>query len=388
MMFPSQLKAKGSNSMKTRSALFSLILAASFFLTVYSSEAQEGQEKVYQGKTVLEWIQRLDSPDKFARSGAVYALEYIAKEDERAVKGLSLALNDKNWGIRQRAAEALGRLRSKAAPATSALILSIKDNKSLVKSAATLALGSIGRKAAKAVPALIKALHAKDSGVNWEAADALGKIGKPTDNIVPALIKSLKTKNSWMTKRSAIISLGMIGPEAKQALPTILKIAQVEQAKLQSWSATTLGRLGVKSDQVIAALNQLLKHKNWATPLAALGALGRLGHQPDKMADTLIQKTIDRNNNSNIRASSVEALGEIGLQSKKAIPAIITALKDKDSFVRKYAAISLGRLGRDGKAAIPALRFALNDKDKEVQAAAESSLKLIMNAKKPRKKKK
>ncbi|MGB6688443.1 MAG: HEAT repeat domain-containing protein [Terracidiphilus sp.] len=61
-------------------------------------------------------------------------------------------------------------------------------------------------------------------------------------------------------------------------------------------------------------------------------------------------------------------------QTRKAIPALIEALKDTDPTVRSYAALALGNIPRDMRAAVPALIDALQDKDRSVRENAIQSL--------------
>jgi HEAT repeat protein len=56
------------------------------------------------------------------------------------------------------------------------------------------------------------------------------------------------------------------------------------------------------------------------------------------------------------------------------IPALITALGDKDADVRRGAARALGRIGKEAVAAVPALTEALGDENWEVREAAAQAL--------------
>ena len=58
----------------------------------------------------------------------------------------------------------------------------------------------------------------------------------------------------------------------------------------------------------------------------------------------------------------------------QAIPALIEALKDKDSHVRRSAAIGLGQLGAEAKEAIPALQSLQRDHDARIREAASTAL--------------
>src|SRR5262245_41372105 len=61
------------------------------------------------------------------------------------------------------------------------------------------------------------------------------------------------------------------------------------------------------------------------------------------------------------KSKVILTLGEMGVDAKVAVPALIEALKDKE--LRYSAAIALGDIGPDAKAAVPALMEALRVED-------------------------
>jgi len=80
--------------------------------------------------------------------------------------------------------------------------------------------------------------------------------------------------------------------------------------------------------------------------------------------------------NSYVRRSAAEALGKIG--NSQAVDALILALNDKDSYVRRSAAEALGKIGNSQ--AVDALILALNDKDSYVRRSAAEALGKIGNS--------
>ncbi|HEX8202979.1 MAG TPA: HEAT repeat domain-containing protein [Isosphaeraceae bacterium] len=75
-----------------------------------------------------------------------------------------------------------------------------------------------------------------------------------------------------------------------------------------------------------------------------------------------------------VRMKAVWAMGQIG---PTAVPALIEALKDDFWIVRNDAARTLGEMGPAAKDAIPALLEALNDPDYSVRESSASALDRI-----------
>src|SRR5262245_26114915 len=52
---------------------------------------------------------------------------------------------------------------------------------------------------------------------------------------------------------------------------------------------------------------------------------------------------------NNVRSYAADALGQLGKESKEAVPALSAALHDQDAFVRISAAEALGKIGTEAK---------------------------------------
>jgi HEAT repeat protein len=83
------------------------------------------------------------------------------------------------------------------------------------------------------------------------------------------------------------------------------------------------------------------------------------------------------------RIIAVRLLGQREGDAAQVVPALIEALKDKDSDIRWSAAIGLGYFGEQATDAIPALQTAQRDKDARVREAASVALSRIDSAKFP-----
>lgn len=105
----------------------------------------------------------------------------------------------RDWGVRETAADSLGRLGDAAVPA---LITALEDADRDVRAQATRALARMGPKAEEAIPALIEALDDDDKEVRRGAARALGQIGPLAEEAVPALMRALKDPRNKATEQA------------------------------------------------------------------------------------------------------------------------------------------------------------------------------------------
>ena len=149
--------------------------------------------------------------------------------------------------------------------------------------------------------------------------------------------KYIETINhgSGDVREEAVKSLGKIGPDAIEAVPTL--IDAIKEDALCWEAVNALGNVGGK-----AAMNAL--------------------------CDALLND-IDMG----VRFRAASSLGKI--QDKETVPALIKALLDRDEYVRESAAYALGKIG--DQRATNALNEALNDRFEFVSKAAKKALNMI-----------
>ena len=188
---------------------------------------------------------------------------------------------------RQLAVESLDGMGAKAVPV---LVEFLRDENFYVRGHAARVLGNIGFQAKAAIPLLIEALKDPDSFVRGHAARALGNIGFQAKAAIPLLIEALKDPDSFVSINAAE-ALGNIGPQAKAAIPALAKA-------LKSWN-----------DEVCKS---------------AANALKNIGSASIPILQTLEE------GNPYIRRYMVKMLGEMGIEAKEAMLALIEALYDPD----------------------------------------------------------
>jgi HEAT repeat protein len=199
-------------------------------------------------------------------------------------------------------------------------------------------LGSHGPAAADAVPALIARLDDGDLHVRAVSAQSLALIG-PKD---PRVVTALTAKLTGRDRDYVIRPLSAAGPEARDAVPELTKIA---------------------------GDGSLLPKTRWE----AIRTLQKIGPEAKPAVPALIKALGDENDL--VREHAAEALGEIG--DPMAAPHLIRVLTDRATMVRRDAVRSLGQLGPAAKDALPAVKKLLEDKEDLVRDAAKTALRRI-----------
>ncbi len=174
----------------------------------------------------------LDDPDSDIRERAAEALGTMGAV--RAVEQLISALEDDDAGVRQYAAEALGRIGDERA--IQSLISAVDDRHRRVRQYAAEALGRVGD--IRAVPPLIAALEDRHAGVRNAAIEALGNLGELA---AAELISSLDDDNRWVRLRAAE-ALGKTG-SLQAAEPLINLLLEDPDARVRHSASQALEQI-------------------------------------------------------------------------------------------------------------------------------------------------
>src|SRR5262245_42330924 len=288
----------------------------------------------------LSELVKLPKPD--VRWYALDALGRIGPDARPAFPALLTPLHDDDIGVRAQATRVLPMIGAEPGAAIPLLLESLKDESDRVRIAAVEALASYGPKAATALPALMRNFRDRSSWSCAAAGKVLVAIGAPA---APPLIEALGDKE---LREEAAALLGKIGPPAKAAGPALAPLVFDEEPTIRVTAGLALWRIDPKhpsSRTLVASLIRELRGDNDIGRAYACNALGELG--------------------------------DLGLEAKAAIPALIDLLRDRDSSARDYAAEALGNLGPAAIAAVPALVEALQPANTGLAQKARVALKQI-----------
>ncbi|MGH7174656.1 MAG: HEAT repeat domain-containing protein [Gemmataceae bacterium] len=199
-------------------------------------------------------------------------------------------LTSKVASEQDKAARALAALGKPAVPA---LIEALQSDKEGVPGRVARALGQIGESAKDAVPALIARLK-KNKGRSRDDAEvieALMRIAPRRKEVVPGLRAILREPSSNPCRIHAVVALGKLGSDAKEAVPDLIKMLAEAPGKagpIRFHAATALGQIGAEAKEAVPALVKLLNDKK-AGPgrRTVVVALGRIGPAAKDAVDAL-----------------------------------------------------------------------------------------------------
>ena len=310
-------------------------------------------------RTVETLVQALGDPNPLVRLDATTLAGRLPPETQganRLVDALLGGLADERRGIRERAALALGRLKSPTAyyGLSSA---ATNDRDSSVRAAAVEALGRVG---GEGTPFTVREALERDEDdrVRAMACIALGILRPPF--AVEALTRSLKDI-SGRTRAAAAEGLALVG--SPEAVKTLVDSLALPDDDLRMAATRSLGRVG--GAPALEALRKLLAHDQ---PAVRREAAQILGQRADAASlETLARMT--RDGDDGVRAAAVEALGRI--TDPRAAAVVRNAFTDRTPEVRARAAEATARLGDIG--GIPELVALLQPKFSEGERVAAAA---------------
>ncbi len=178
---------------------------------------------------------------------------------------------------------------------------------------------------------------------------------------VQSLIQGLKDSNRNV-QFAAAMKLTVMG---RPAIEELLKAVKTESPEIRALAEEVIGEM---RDVAVEPLLDALYDESEVVRAIAARNLGRIGAK--KGFDSL-QRAFETEQDTEVRAIIVEALGYIG--TSEVVPTMKRALYDRDEEVRLVAARALGYI--NDSSAVEALMSALDDTDTRIADAALTALK-------------
>jgi HEAT repeat protein len=221
---------------------------------------------------------------------------------------------------------------------------------------------------------------------------ALAQAGPEAKSAIPTLIKQLEGEPT-LTQVIVVLTLAKIGPDA---VPALRKALDSRTPNTRVLAARTLGLLGES-----AALPNLLAALSDREPTVRRVVATALGQLNNKAATGTLKKALDdadeetrveaaaslwtlagdlavvaplrkalSSKDEPLRLRALQTLAEIGPRAREALDDVATAFKDESLAVRLQAAQTFPRLGGAADKALPVITAALKNKDDRLDAVA------------------
>jgi HEAT repeat protein len=226
-------------------------------------------------KEKKEWLYQLKNATELAdRAEAVQALAKL-KNDDEAVAALGTALNtDKAWGLRDIAADALGRIGNAAAGKQ--LLEALDANtQPYVRNHFVSALGSIKEEPKVTTKLLTIARDDASYRARANALQSLGKLKAP--NALEVLTAAVNTDSpDDFLRNAALRSLGYLGDE--KGVPLLREWAAPGKAiETRQAAISSLGRLEKGNKEITTQVAGYLTESHYPIRYSAIYALGSRG---------------------------------------------------------------------------------------------------------------
>lgn len=300
--------------MKTRA----LICASAIVLF-----ACEGEES-YQGRSVSELLNRLNSSDSKVHVESHQALTHIVPQSRRAIEVLARALTDSNPEIRDAAASTLANAGSRG---RERLRQALGNQDASVRIGAAIALGSVttgGVERETNIAALSNALDDRDAQVRSAAARAMMRLlsSAPSPAAERTLfhLDSLSRDKDAFKRERAIDLITRISPDRRSTW-TIVRRGLSDRSHLVRETAALASARLVGSDSVgePIAVVLLLEALHDAAPHVRIRAAVALGESGFGTGSALAALRLSSRNDTDpaVRAAAVSALQALTLACRR-----------------------------------------------------------------------
>jgi HEAT repeat protein len=203
----------------------------------------------------------------------------------------------------------------------------------------------------------------------------------------PGVVRALRTnlKSDQAAYRlDAARSLGVIGPEAKAAVPDLIDALHDQDRDVTTAVIFTLGEIGPEAATAVEPLRGMIDYGSKpGVTCMAIEALGRIGPGARRAFPELAAMV--RKPHEGAWLFAAKALCQMGPEGRAeaavALSAVIQVLAtDKWAPNRRYAAEVLAEMGSAARQAVSQLETASEDGDAQVRHAAREALKVIKGA--------
>ena len=297
-------------------------------------------------KTAAQIANKLKHRNTGVQCKALYALGKLPEEGSPHIPKIARLLDDPLFPYKANAADALTKMNAAAVPV---LLNSLSNDDALVKIHAARALSRIWRNPSHFTPGREDAELSPNPDVTAALSKLLPLITRPDPEAAKAA-------------GSAIVSIGTA------AVKALADFAQTTERVGKLRATYLLGEIGSPAEDAVPALIRSTEDPDLEVRAEAISALIKVGYP---LADIRELRQILSGEHGNGRGKLFSALLKRGRESA---PFFIELLSSANPRVRYLGAFALGIISPAPREAIPALNSALADKDLSVRTEAAKAL--------------
>jgi len=208
------------------------------------------------------------------------------------------------------------------------------------------------------------------------ASDALIHTGDQGQAGIPGVLSNLSHVNPAVRATSAN-TLARVGRDDPRCIEALLTRLEDSHPEVRAAAASGLGHLGSKAAAAVPKLEQTLFDESLPVTLAALQSLGRIGPKADHAVARIAEFLGNDSHSPVLKAAAASAMARIGQRPEIAVPGLIRAIQDPDTYVRCQAAKALSAFGAHAAPSVTALSEALFDPSEAVRMDAAAALASI-----------
>jgi HEAT repeat protein len=358
----------------------------------------------YDGKSFAAWqtyllselkaerrIEALAAMASFGGNGlgkeaASTIIQFIRKSSEELAR-----FDEDGQKVVDKAKWALGRIGAPSAPV---LVDLLKDSNDYLRDFSKNALECDAIPLPKSVlPVLVQIIEGGEPKCRDATIELLGL--RLFGMLTLADQQELMTTLAGQDKAGLMATIAR-GEDTNRFVLALLHALKLPDTEAQTWAPVILGELGSRARTAVPALLQKLNDKN-ATRSKVAEALGKIGCEPERVVPALIDalgtpglkwnNTLPEWEERGVRAAAATALGQFGIQAKAAVPKLLKAVRPGHREIGAQAIDALGKIGAERGQFVPVLIGAIKDggtlrDEKElVETAVEALGKLGPDAK-------
>jgi HEAT repeat protein len=207
------------------------------------------------------------------------------------------------------------------------------------------------------------AIYAGRSVNEWRMLMGRIDLRDPSSHrFVPGLIELIDDPTApWITRRQAALTLGRLGPLAREAIPHVMahldEVGDDPETSPQRWALSSLALFGREAKAAAPKLAEMLANQrnSTVTRLGCLEALSQIGSAAPQSIRAIRQE-LERNLDQAVDEAdeplaigAAEALGIVGPDAASAVPALMRAAQSDSAHLRREAIRALGRIAERAK---------------------------------------